>query len=534
MTTRKRRKSAAFILSIILIPFSAAAYGQAGPESFGLNKIVSSGGTRPLSNSAIDMLARGDSIWIAGGKGLDLTTDGGRSWRHLGEEAPFDLEDIAALDAHGSVIWVSLAGSEKLDDGSTLPKGLGLAVSTDNGASWTRIEQPQEAVGDSTFEIMYGANRIKGLAITTPINNITYDIAVTSRAVWTASFAGGLRKSSDGGRTFSPVLLPGDNLDSIRDTDTLNFELSPVDRPDLWNQGGTSKGMRGSLNHRVFSLYAEDDTTLWVGTAGGINLTTDEGRSWRKFTYANQSFPISGNFVVALGSNTIDGSRRLWASTINALEPQEFRSVSMTSDRGATWTNALRGEFTHNFGFKGSVVYAATNSGVFRSDDAGRTWTLHDVFVDPISRSRSVDPRCYSAAVLGDTVWVANADGLMTTVDSRDRFFGSSWSLKRAARPPDADGMAYAYPNPFTPANDVCRVRYRTDAAGTVSIDVFDFAMYPVRALLRNAARPADTELDEIWDGTDDGGQRVANGLYYIRVQAGNRDAAWTKVVALQ
>ena len=375
---------------------------------------------------------------------------------------------------------------------------------------------------------------MKALAVTTSINNITYDLALTPGAVWLASFAGGLRRSTDNGKTFQLVVLPPDNLDSISINDTLSFDLSPVDRPDLWNLAGTQKGMRGNLNHRVFSVLAVDDSTIWVGTAGGVNVTTNGGHSWRKCTYSNQIDPISGNFVVALGRNIVAGKEHLWAATINALDPLEYRAVSVSTDGGRSWSRSLRGEFAHNFGFKGAVVYAATNSGVMRSDDGGVTWSQHSVFSDPVSRNSSLDPTCYAAASQGNVVWVANADGLMKTEDSPEHFFGSSWTIFRAARPGNTPSNAYAYPNPFSPSEEVCRVHYHMNNGGTAGISVYDFGMFPVRTIIKNALRTADREYDEVWDGKNDSGTQVANGVYYIRVTLGDADPVWTKVIVLQ
>lgn len=473
-----------------------------------------------LSNTAIELMTRRDTLLLGGAKGLDLSPDRGRTWRHIGQEAPFEMEDVAAVDWYGSTLWCSLAGSE-----NSLPVGRGLAVSVDNGATWKRVDQPMEAQDQSVLTLAYGNNAIKMLAVTTPINNITYDLAVTSRAVWIASFAGGLRKSIDGGKTFTPVILPPDFLDSISPADTLAFDLSPVDRPDL--------GLRGNLNHRVFSVHAENDSVIWVGTAGGINRSSDGGVSWRRFSATNQSRPISGNFVVALGSNTVAGRKMVWASTINALDAREFRAISFTSDEGNNWSTALRGEFTHNFGFRDSIAYAVSNEGVWRSDDGGRSWLQFNRFVDPTQRQQATSAACYAAASMGDSIWVAG-DGLFLTVDNATRFFGSSWSVYRAFQPVGASGKVYAYPNPFSPADDVCRVHYRTDANGSVSIRIYDFAMMPVRTLLRNAARPPDSEQDEIWNGRDDGYRRVANGLYYIEVTVGSAEPRWGKVVVLQ
>ncbi|MBN1447355.1 MAG: hypothetical protein JXA28_05440 [Bacteroidetes bacterium] len=508
--------------ALALLPLCAAA--QKFPSTFRFDKLAAGDADRPLSNSAVDFLVRGDTLWVAGGKGIDRTEDGGRSWTHFGDTTPFDRESIAALEAYGSTYWASLAGSEDSDQGA-LPLGLGLARSTDDGRTWTIIPQPKEAEDMSTYDIPYGSNTIKALAITTDINNITYDVAVTGRAVFIASFAGGLRRSTDGGQTFEPVVLPPDFLDRISPNDTLNFELSPVNRPDL--------GLRESLNHRVFSVHAMSDDSIWVGTAGGVNLSTDGGVSWRKFSFNNQTQPISGNFVVSVGDNMIGGVRYVWAATVNALNPIEYRAISYTTDMGETWQTALRGEFTHNFGFKGEVVYAATNSGVYRSDDGGRSWIGFSRFVDAASRQVAADERCYATAAVGDRVWVANSDGLMYTEDSPAAFFGSRWTILRASTTPSTAEDVYAYPNPFAPDDEVCRVHYRA-GTGTMSIRIYDFAMMPVRTLIRNAGRTAGMEYDEVWDGTNDNGARVANGVYYIEVTEGDGDAQWTKVVVLQ
>ncbi|MBR9975286.1 MAG: exo-alpha-sialidase, partial [Bacteroidetes bacterium] len=396
------------------------------PKTYELSRSLAGAADRPLSNSAVDLLARGDTLWVGGGKGIDRTADGGATWTHFGDTTPFDLEDIAALEAHGGVMWASLAGSEDTEQGD-LPKGLGLVVSTDFGRSWTKVPQPMEATDMSTYDIAYGNNTIKALAVTTDINNITYDIAVTGRAVFIASFAGMLRTSTDGGATFVPVVLPPDQIDRIAPTDTLDFDLSPVNRPDL--------GLVESLNHRVFSVHAMNDDTIWVGTAGGINRSTDGGLSWRKFTFNNQTSPISGNFVVGIGHNVIGGVTHVWAATVNALNPVEYRAVSVTTDMGETWRTSLRGEFTHNFGFKGDVVYAATNGGVFRSDDAGNSWLGVSRFIDSRSRRVAAEERCYAVAVIGDDVYVSNGDGLMRTRDGGGEFFGQEWTIFRAAQP---------------------------------------------------------------------------------------------------
>ncbi len=512
-------------LAAVLILTASATNAQEIPLTFSLSKSHETTDDRPLSNSAVDLFVRGDTLWMGGGKGIDLTPDLGSTWKHFGDAAPFDFEDIAALEGHGGVMWASLAGSEDTDQGS-LAKGLGLAVSTDFGRTWSLVPQPKESTDMSVYDIAYGNNTIKALAVTTDINNITYDIAVTGKAVFIASFAGGLRSSTDGGQTFLPVVLPPDQIDSISPNDSLDFDLSPVNRPDL--------GLVESLNHRVFSVHAMNDDTLWVGTAGGINLSTDGGVSWRKCSFNNQNEPISGNFVVAIGHNVIGGVTHVWAATINALNPVEYRAVSVTTDMGRTWRTTLRGEFAHNFGFKDDVVYVPTNSGIYRSDDGGNSWIGTSRFVDASSRRVAASEQCYAAAVIGDNVFVANSDGLMRTEDGSEYFFGQYWTILGAARQISSPAEAYAYPNPFAPDDEVLRIHYRTDNTGSISIRIYDFAMMPVRVLLSNVSRQLNSEQDEVWDGRDDNGKQVANGVYYIQVTIGDNDPVWTKAIALQ
>jgi len=76
--------------------------------------------------------------------------------------------------------------------------------------------------------------------------------------------------------------------------------------------------------------------------------------------------------------------------------------------------------------------------------------------------------------------------------------------------------LSHAHPNPFNP---VTRIAYSVKEAGPVTIEVYSVAGRVVRRLL-------DTEVDAgssgyvVWDGTDDGGERCASGVYFYRIAA--------------
>jgi FlgD Ig-like domain len=70
-------------------------------------------------------------------------------------------------------------------------------------------------------------------------------------------------------------------------------------------------------------------------------------------------------------------------------------------------------------------------------------------------------------------------------------------------------------PNPFNPRT---HLRFRTEVAGPVELDVFDLRGRHVRTLMRGQREAGDHQA--LWDGTDDTGMAVASGAYLVRLQA--------------
>jgi ligand-binding sensor domain-containing protein len=486
--------------------------------------------TLPRTNSINDILVRKDSIWLGTEKGLSLTTNGGTSWTSFSNTGTFDNKGISAIAINENVLWVATGFSTKLN-GESIQTGGGLHYSTDRGTTWFFIPQPVDIGTVDT--LLYGNNKIRAMDVTVPQQNITFDIALTKKTVWTASWAGMLRKSSDLGKTWTRIILPPDNLDSIRPTDSLNyiFDLSP---------SAGRLGLSANNNHLLFSVYASDDSTIWVGTAGGINKSVDGGISWRKFSHQNQVHPISGNFVVALKEQRWNNRRMMWAATVNANDPDEIKGISFTEDGGSTWKTALLGEWVHNIAVNdsGSIVYVATDNGLFRSSDVGESWTKSGSLFDSQNLQRFVSSECYGVGVKGDTVWFAGPEGTAYTIDSPSHKFGSVWHIFRTAEQVSAKNTTYAFPNPFTPSGEPVRLHYSVttgnSAGQDVSIRIFDYAMLPVRTLIQKAPRLSGKEYDEIWNGRNDNNSIVANGVYFYRIEIGDQSPLWGKILVLR
>jgi len=488
-----------------------------------------------ISNFISDIKVVGDTIWFGTGKGVARTLDNGLSFQNYFGTAPFGEDDVSGLAIYNNWVIVATAKSEMIN-GESVPTGTGIKVSSDYGATWTAHPQPTDAPDDDT--LLYGNNRIYALPITVPQQNLSYDVLITrknfasdSLVIWITSWAGELRKSLDYGATFTRVLLPPDDLDSIYPGGTYNFQYNPRDVAP------------GNDNHKCFSITAENDSTIYVGTAGGINKSTDWGVSWRKYAFNNtgSGTGISGNFVVALAVQRYPGTTVIWGATNAAAQrtgANQFNAVSYTSSSGLTWRNELKDQvvFSHNIGFRDSVVYVASDNGIWRSyfRPSGFQWSKPSIIYDETTRDRLFTSLFYAVNAKADSIWVGSGEALARTVET-----GSPWTAKwkifRAYQPIASTEETYAAPNPFSPDDEVVRIFYKTGKnPANITIRIFDFGMNLVRTLLQNAPRSNPDVIWTIWDGKRDDGMQVANGVYFYRIEVDKEVTAWGKILVLQ
>ncbi len=455
-------------------------------------------------------------MWIGTSKGLARTVNGGATWELFRSIPEFADDGIFAITVRGDTVWTSTGFSKEVDD-QDIQTGSGYTFSIDNGSTWNHIDQTLDTQADSL--IQYGINQLKILPVVVPEQNVTFDIARSSGTVWIASWASGLRKSRDNGQTWQRIVLPPDNRNSVAPTDTLNFFIDP----------------RQNNNFLAFAVYAQTDSVIWCGTAGGINKSTDGGISWVKFNHQNQEQSILGNWVIAIAEQQFDGKSRIWTTNWRAEGPDEQFGISYTDDGGQTWLNLLHGTRAFDFAFKDSIVYVATENGLYRTDDGGISWTRSSTIIDPSSRQQITTVGFASVGVIGDTVYAGSDDGLVKTIDNAAAPFGSSWQVLRTFQSVGSSAVTYAYPNPFSPDDEVVRFHYSTGGKDVlVTVEVFDFGMNLVRTVIRKAARSGIREHDEIWDGRDDVGNRIANGVYFYRVSLDDDEPIWAKVLLIQ
>ena len=443
---------------------------------------------RILSNSVIDIQASDGVVWFATGKGVSKTPDGGDNWFTYTRDHGLGKGGISALAVRDSIIWVATAFDTTV---GVVGAGGGLSYSTDGGNSWTWMPQPVDSRGDT----LGGMN-----PTTTNVDNITYDIALTDSTVWIASFGGGLRKYSYANGRWEVI--------------------PPDDKPfSVWD----------NLNHRAFSVATAEES-IWVGTADGLNKSTDGGESWDNYNSQNG---IPGDWVTGQGVQRWGEREILWAACWPTDE-SEYYGVAKSENGGLSWQTTLTGEKVYNFGFQDSVVYTAAESGLWKSADGGLTWGKFPPMVDHQNGDRIYSDAVYAVFPAGNTLWVGTGDGVAKSDD-----LGYSWTIYRSFVPAGRDGQpsTYAYPNPFSPARigdlPPVRFQYRTTATNTlVTMKVYNFALEWVRTVVENRQRLAPGDYAEIWDGRDDDGRIVANGVYFYQLIRNGRED-WGKVMVL-
>jgi flagellar hook assembly protein FlgD len=73
------------------------------------------------------------------------------------------------------------------------------------------------------------------------------------------------------------------------------------------------------------------------------------------------------------------------------------------------------------------------------------------------------------------------------------------------------------FPNPFNPTTTIS---FSIKDAGNVSLIIYDVAGRRVRELLNQ--RRDRGAYNVVWDGHNDGGSKVASGVYFYRMVAGS------------
>jgi len=233
--------------------------------------------------------------------------------------------------------------------------------------------------------------------------------------IYVGSASGGVWKSADSGTTFKPVFdkQPSLSIGSIA-IDPQNPKTVWVGTGEAWTRNSVSvgtgvyrsrdggdnwesMGLTDSEHVSRMIVHPKDSNTVYACALGhlwnsnterGVFKTTDGGKTWNKVLYRND-----GTGCAELTMDPQDSATLYAAMWDVRREPHNFRSggpgsgLFKSTDGGATWHELRKGLPEGDLGRIGiavaasnharvyAVVEAKNHTALFRSDDAGDSWT---------------------------------------------------------------------------------------------------------------------------------------------------------------
>jgi len=283
---------------------------------------------------------------------------------------------------------------------------------------------------------------------------------------------------------FPPFLDPLDaDVKSIRLEQTVHADTSQTALTDK-NGDGIEELEVKFLRSEAFEVLPEGQSVTVHVTGlhdGRVFAGVDSIRVFRPHLKS----PRAGTALPPLSATTIE-----WTSIQGG--PADHMNIYLSQDLGETWTSVVEGT----------------------EDDTRYEWTTPE----------QESSRCLLMLVASD----AKNKVLGYEIMAQPFTIGQSVvGVKEEI--PARFALLPAAPNPFLSAT---HIRFDLPKAAPVTLRVFGVDGSVIRTLADDVPYPAGQHA-VFWDGRDDQGRRSGAGVYFVRIQAGDKNEAVRKVVRL-
>jgi hypothetical protein len=327
----------------------------------------------------------------------------------------------------------------------------------------------------------------------------------------------------------------------------------------------------GSANFIAPFVIAETSPDVIYAGMLAVEKSTNGGSSW---FYPDGNSNWNGTQVATIGTAPSHKDFVIAGTGNSGSSPT--MEVRWSSDGGASWNVVAGGQlpdryptdFHHdrNDPFRVWATFSGYGTGhVFESTDGGAAWTDRSANLPDIpAQSVALDPDQPAVAYVGTDLGIyRSADGGASWVDfnsgmpiamitdlavhapsrkMRAATFGNGvWEIdlpapdptgaEIAAAAPGTGGLRLAggRPNPF---RERTTVSFTLARDSEVRLTVHDAAGRRIRTLVDGSRAAGDGATD--WDGRDDSGQRVAAGVYFVRLEAAEGETVSRKLAYLR
>lgn len=338
-----------------------------------------------------------------------------------------------------------------------------------------------------------------------------------------------VRWSHDGGNTWGPVLAahPTAWLDRIRFGDAQHGLATTIGGGQVAytdNGGETAADWSRSTADPSGGWFAGSFTflsDLHVFITGiRFCRSSDGGISWRDLPSADPVFDGATEFLDSRLGYTGGGS----------ISPEVQGWIHRTTNGGDTWSGrlvvtpypvrTLRFGSTQRGWAAGGNIYGG-GGGIYGSTDGGQTWA--------VELNTGAEMRGLALArVSPDSVdvWCCGyTTSFQGRIYQRRVFLPENPASVRMSEARDVS-VVRSFPNPFNPATTLT---FSIAHPESILVEIFDPAGRVIRRIRPGFLGSGTHQLR--WDGRDEQGTRLASGVFYYRLQAGQSVLGGTLVL---
>ncbi len=367
---------------------------------------------------------------------------------------------MAKYDADGLLLWAKAAGGLSFDFvASIVVDAFGNSYLTG------------EFLGAATF----GAGETNE---TTLISAGLDDIFVAKYSadgllLWAKQTGG---SESDSGISIA-VDASGNSYVTGEFTGSVTFGASEIHETTLSSAGSTD----------IFvAKYDADGLLLWVKSAGGSALDVGSGI----VVNASGTSYVAGNF---------QGSATFGTGSANTLTTERIRGLFLVNyDTDGLLLRAKKAGDGNGSGVGGfsARIGLDTSDNIYMNGQFAGSMTLEG----------------------GETTETTLTSGGLSDIFVAKYGMGAPTSVNETSILINDFKLAQNYPNPFNPTTTIS---YELQETGLVRVSVYNMLGQKIKTLLDENQKSGNHRLQ--WDGTNNSGLKVTSGVYYYRIDAGDK-----------